>query len=395
MCEELIIGKLRRWKWLRLFNRTSYWVAVYAFWPINLMLAIIFRKKGRGVLHISAVTHQPYLMTRHLRALGYRADYLAKGPGWLFYKNEDSCDYRMDASVSLVLRYLLFHYVYEFWWAWKLYPQYQVIHSHFLQVISPSFWEARFLKIMGKKLVFHFRGDDIRRKELNMELNPDLNCCQECDYPDDYCHDKMRERLARLARKFGNLFLVTTPDLQDFIPEAIHFPFMIPELPGETIINPKINLKKERGIFKILHLTNHEGIDGTRYIVDAINRLRNEGYHIHLEMMKKVPFQEVLQKYPEFDLSVGKLMMGYYANAQIEAMLFGIPTMCYIRGEFLEQIPDCPIINVKPETVYEKIKYFLDHEDELEEAGRRGPGFVRKHHSGLLLARRLIELYTS
>jgi ABC-type lipoprotein export system ATPase subunit len=31
--------------------------------------------------------------------------------------------------------------------------------------------------------------------------------------------------------------------------------------------------------------------------------------------------------------------------------------------------------------------------DELAERGRRGPDFVRKHHSGPLLARRLIEMY--
>ncbi len=97
--------------------------------------------------------------------------------------------------------------------------------------------------------------------------------------------------------------------------------------------------------------------------------------------------------YGEADLTVGKLTMGYYANAQIESMYFGLPTLCYIRKAFLKEIPDCPIINVRPDTLYDQLKYYLSHRDELAERGRRGPEFVRKYHSGPHLAKRLIGLY--
>jgi len=74
-------------------------------------------------------------------------------------------------------------------------------------------------------------------------------------------------------------------------------------------------------------------------------------------------------------------------------MYFGLPTMCYIREAFLKEIPDCPIINVRPDTLYEKLKYYLTHRKELTEIGRKGPEFVKKHHPGPLLAERLINLY--
>jgi len=375
------------YKYLRGVDLFIYRLTARLFYPVNRVLVLVCRhKKPHGVLHISTVTHQPYLITRHLRAQGFNADFLAKGEGWLSY-NEEGWDFNMNRTrLPGPIRFL-----YEFWQAWALYPRYEIIHSHFLQMIGSGFWELPFLKRMGKKVVFHFRGDDIRRKKMNLQLNPGLNCCQECDYPEEYCEDRRRDFLAQKARRYGNLFLVTTPDLNDFFPEATHFPFMLPELPGQI---PPLRRKEHLGTpSKILHLTNHEGIDGTNYLVKAANRLREEGYEVELIIPQKVPFQEILRMYPEVDISVGKLRMGYYANAQIESMYFGIPTMCYIRKSFLEKIPDCPIINVRPETLYDKLKYCLDHPDEMMARGRRGPEFVRKYHSGDLLAKRLIDLY--
>jgi glycosyltransferase involved in cell wall biosynthesis len=372
---------------LRMIDRLGYRLTAHLFSPVNRLLILIFRKrKGDGVLHISMVTHQPYVMTRHLRAQGLRADYLAKGESWLSY-DEMGWDFRM-ARVRLPgpVRYL-----YEFWWAWRLYPKYEIVHSHFLQLIGSEFWELGLLKKMGKRIIFHFRGDDVRRKEINGKLNPGLNCCQECDYPESYCHDPRKDSLAELARKYGDLLLVTTPDLKDFVPHAIHFPFMLPELPGQS--PPNLERKREEGAIKVLHVTNHEGLDGTRHIVEAVRRLREEGFAIDLVMPKRVPFQEMLRMYGEVDLTIGKLTMGYYANAQIESMYFGLPTMCYIREAFLKEIPDCPIINVRPETLFERLRYYLTHRKELTEIGRKGPEFVKKHHSGLLLAERLIKMY--
>ncbi len=374
---------------LRETDRLGYQVAAGLFYPLNMLLArLLHGRRGKGVLHIATVTHQPYLITRHLRAQGFDADFLAIGEGWLSY-NEEGWDFHLR-RIALPGP---FRYIYEFWWAWKLYPKYQLVHSHFLQLIG-SGWELKFLKMMGKKIVFHFRGDDIRRKEINLQRNPELNCCQECNYPDDYCHDPQRDLLVDLARRYGDLRLVTTPDLNDFSPEAIHFPFIIPELPGQKPIDS--GEKKISGkTINILHVTNHEGIDGTRYIVNAVSRLKEEGYPIDLIMPRKVPFQEMLKIESRADLSIGKLMMGYYANAQVESMYFGVPTMCYIREDFLKNIPDCPIINVRPENLYPRLKHYLDHRDELLEMGKRGPEFARKHHSGDVLAKKLIEMYRS
>ncbi len=317
-----------------------------------------------------------------------RADYLAKGTGWLTYRKESPWDYRMVLLLPSPIRFF-----YEMFWAWTLYPRYEIIHSHFLLLIGSGFWEIRLLRLMGKKLVFHFRGCDIKTKAENLRLNPHYNTCQDCNYPQSWCDDFVKKRTRSLALKYGHQFFVTTLDLRDFVPQATWQPLVLPELPGEHRTPPRRHRRRAPDPFRIVHSTNHEGYDGTRYAVAAVQRLQNEGYAIEFIVAKKVPFAEVLEVYAQCDLMIGKLVMGFYANAQIEAMLLGVPVMSYIRDDFLVHIPDCPIINVTPATLYERLKYFLTHREELEEIGRRGPAYVRRVHDGKRVVADLIHIY--
>ena len=138
---------------LRMIDRFGYRLTAHLFSPVNQLLILIFRKKkGDGVLHISMVTHQPYLMTRHLRAQGFRADFLAKGEGWLSY-DEHAWDYRLGrAWMPGPVRF-----IYEWWWAWRLYPRYRVIHSDFLQIDWVRILGIAVSKKDGKEAHFPFQ----------------------------------------------------------------------------------------------------------------------------------------------------------------------------------------------------------------------------------------------
>ena len=98
-------------------------------------------------------------------------------------------------------------------------------------------------------------------------------------------------------------------------------------------------------------------------------------------------------KFGSADLYVGKLRMGYYNNANIETMMMGVPNMSYIRPKFRENIPDCPIIQATPDTVYAKLLEYLNKPDELREIGMKGPEFVKKYHDPEKIAKHLIKRY--
>jgi hypothetical protein len=238
--------------------------------------------------------------------------------------------------------------------------------------------------------VFHFRGCDVRYRSLNLRLHRELNCCQECDYPSGSCDTEYQHGQVARARQYGDLFFVTTPDLLDFVPEGEHIPFIAPFGVDLDAIEPS---PKSPGVFRVVTSSNHDGIDGTQSIRDAVHRLREEGRSVELVEVAGVGYRDALGMYKSADVYVGKLRMGYYNNANIETMMLGVPNMSYIREEFRHLVPDCPIIVTTQDTVYERLRHYIVRREELRAIGARGPAFVKAHHDPQVIARRLIERY--
>jgi glycosyltransferase involved in cell wall biosynthesis len=331
-----------------------------------------------SVLHISYLVHIPWDTTRLLRKQGIRADYLAVGAENPFWKQ---CDYHFPAS-SIWREFLFF---------WRVAAKYEVIHSHFGLMLSVSGWELPVLKRLGRKIVVHYRGCEAREPEKNQALHPSLNICQDCDYQRTVCREG-KARVERL-RKYGDYFIVTTPDLKDFIPEAAHFPFFSPELDE---LEPAIisDAKADTKAFKIVHVTNHPGIEGTESIVQTIERLNQKGHNINFVFLKHVPHERVLQEYRDADLSIGKMKMGYYANAQIESLACGVPAITWIRPEFMTPaLANSGLIITHLHDLEQTLEYFLTHPAELQKKKEIARRSVAELHDNNLLTRRLAELY--
>lgn len=295
-------------------------------------------------------------------------------------------DYHIPYHIDPFKRRLL-----EVYYLWKILAKYDVIHFHFNTFLSlDNGWELPYLKKMGKVLVFHFRGCDLRQKSINVAKNPELNCCQGCDYPEGSCDTEYQQARLAKARKYGDLFFVTTPDLLDFFPKAEHIPFIAPYgIDLESIpASPRKN-----GVFRIVTSSNHPGVDGVPSLREAVSKLQMEGSAVELIEVTDKPLREALSIYRSADLFAGKLCMGYYNNANIETLGMGIPNMAYIRDGYLKGIPDCPIIIARPDNIYEKLKEWMAKPGELKRLGTLGPAFVKKYHDPSRIAAKLISEY--
>ncbi len=367
----------------------------------HLIVALLLRpfQRSRRVLHVMSMCHVAFLLTRALREQGVDADYAAVNQVWIKYE-EGAWDHHvlhppLARHTFHSFRPSLLAHAFRFW---RLLAGYGAVHCHALATLTGSRDELRMIRLAGRGLVAHFRGDDVRRKAPTLAAAPGLNCCQECDYPKEVC-DNLPDALRDEAFRHAHRHLVTTPDLLDSVPARLrprfeHFPFLAPPV-AKIVGPPRQRGYRDKTTWRIHHSTNHEGIDGTRFIRDAVRRLAAEGRCVELVEARQIPFQENLRLLDTCDLAVGKLRMGYYANAQVEALALGIPVLCYVRPEFLAALPDCPIIVTRPDTVYERILWCLDHPEELEALAARGPTFVRAHHDPGTLARRLGALYAA
>lgn len=141
---------------------------------------------------------------------------------------------------------------------------------------------------------------------------------------------------------------------------------------------------------RVLHAPNHRAIKGTRYFVEAVQQLRAEGVAIELTILERVPNSEIRKAIAEADVIADQLIVGWYAMFALEAMSMGKPVICYLREDFLELYEsaglvdkgEIPIVSCRPAGVLDTMRRLATTDrDRLDELGRRGIAFVRKHHS--------------
>lgn len=362
---------------LRIPDRVT--LAVLA--PLNWSMSRFFapRPHPNSVLHISYMVHIPYHAVQHLRRAGMRADYLAIGRS----AHWDRADHNLVPSPYPLVRVLQ-----EFRMFWGVVARYETIHAHFMYTVSQEGWELPILKRLGRRLVVHFRGCEARDRARNMALHPDINICQDCDHRPPICGLQQSARRREWARRFADAVLVTTPDMKDFNPDASHFPFFAPDVAAP---------ERERSAgseFRIVHVTNQPGIEGTRQIECAVENLRRRGWPVRFVWLHGRPHDEVLRELAGADLAIGKMKMGYYANAQIESMAMGVPTVTFVREEFMtDALRRSGFIFATLANLEGTIEHYLRHPGELAEKRAVARSSILALHDNAALSRRLIDIY--
>lgn len=339
------------------------------------------------VLHFSLISHKPYMLTRLLRKKGMTADYFALNTDLSYLRvGTRGFDFNLPYHVRGLKRFLKIYYFLIF-----VFPRYDIIHVHFNTLLSSDGVEFKILKLIGKRIIFHFRGCDLRQRSVNSRAFPELNICQQCNYPPGSCESDAQYLRLKIAKLYGDHFFATTPDLTGFWEGAEWLPFIPPQGVNLDAIVPE---PRDLKIFRVVTSSNHDALDGTSYIYDAVSKLKKEGEKIELVAVHGVPYEKALSIYKSADVYCGKLRLGYYNNANIESMLLGIPNLSFIRSEFTALAgEDCPIVNTTPENVYENLKYFLHHRDELKPLGAQCKSYIQKRHDANKIMDRLMQCY--
>lgn len=372
-------GRIRRA--LLSVEALGYRTALAVLMPINHVLARLLaaRVVPGSVLHVSSMVHVPYYMVRILREHGVAADYLAVGDSdWW-----DKSDHHFRPTRWPVVSVLK-----EMWGVWSLVSRYEIVHAHFAVTLTRAGWEWPLLKTMGRRIVVQYRGCEIRNRELNMRLHPQVNICQECDYMPRLCETPLNARRRRLAAQHGDAFLVTTPDMKDFIPAAQHIPFFVM---GPDHAAPA---RARTGPLKIVHATNHPGIEGSRHIRRAVEALSAKGHAIELVELNGVTHDRVLAELADADLTIGKMKMGYYANAQIESMAAGVPAITFVRDEFMtDELRASGFIFATLDTLEGVLEHFLTRPAALAEKRAQARDSILRLHDNAVIAREYLAVY--
>lgn len=255
------------------------------------------------------------------------------------------------------------------------------------------------LKRAGKALFVTYQGDDARQGHYCRE-NFDVHFADEVPpgYYSPSSDARKREEIAMFERYADGIYALN-PDLLRVLPRRSKFlPYANTDLldwrPGDY-------KPGSRARPVVVHAPSHQGVKGTRFILDAVNRLKSEGVAFDFVLVEKKTRTEVRQVFEEADLLVDQLLSGWYGGVAVEMMALGKPVICYLRDEDLDLIgesmrADLPLIRATPNTIFQVLKdYLVRRRPELAEIGARSRAFVEKWHDPVSIAGLLSQAYLS
>ena len=366
------------------------------------------------VLHCpTQVGGNPYQLAKAEREIGLDS--------WSISYNFKSLNYKSDEVIS---RNRL---VYEFKrWALlkRAIKDFDIIHFNFGQSTMPQrypglefnnplvnfvykiydfyagFLELRDLPIikrMGKKIAVTYQGSDARqgnflRKRFKLH-NLDIPLPETVSDASDRCK---AERINKF-NQYADLIYSLNPDLFYVLPERTKFlPYATIDLNKWHYIEP-FSSEKSRPL--VIHAPTHRGIKGTKFLLEAVQRLQNENVPFEFLLIEGLAHQEALEIYKKADLLVDQLLLGWYGGISVELMAMGKPVICFIHPPDLKPIPkqmreELPFINANPNTIYQVLKDALTkNKKQLPVIGRRSRTFVENWHNPLTVAAKLKKDY--
>jgi len=277
---------------------------------------------------------------------------------------------------------------YPRWWYWVYGPYAWLLEMRDLPL----------LKRAGKGIVVTYQGDDARQGDFcqtHFAISPMLEV--EPGYYTPASDARKRWRIEKFAIYADRIYALN-PDLLHVLPVQAEFlPYANVDL---RAWRPALAQEPQAKRLTLLHAPTHRGVKGTRYVLEAVQRLReHDQLDVELLLVEGVSHAEARRAYHRADLLIDQLLVGWYGGLAVECMALGKPVICYIREEDLQFIPaqmrrDLPIIQATPATLYTVLKEWLTvRRDELRKVGQQGRVYVEQWHDPLQIAAKLHREY--
>ena len=272
---------------------------------------------------------------------------------------------------------------------WKLF-----IYTHFYS----RFTELLDLKLaykLGRVTAVTYNGTDARIYEYCKNNFPIhfVHTLKNSAYSEG--SDKYKKQRFKVVEKYTDLIYAVNPDLLHCLPSKAKF------LPY-TCIDPnsyKALYKKNDKPIHIVHAPTNRAIKGTRYIIEAIDKLKKNGAKFKFTLIEDLTNSEARKLYENADILIDQLLAGFYGGLSVEFMALGKPVICYIRDADLKFLPrkmvdEMPIINAQPDTIYEVLLENISKtKTELRNLGKQSRQYVLDWHDPKKIAQKLINDY--
>lgn len=178
----------------------------------------------------------------------------------------------------------------------------------------------------------------------------------------------------------------------------------------ELVIPHHLKINKKEGFVYIIHSfaadknrLQSDGLNpikGTKFILDAIDRLINEGYKIELINPTNIIQKDMRFLQLQADFCVEELFYGWWGSTPLECAALGIPSLLFIDPDFeahwYTNFPDLkgyiPFLNTTHHNVYSNIKLLCDNPVIRDDLSRKSLIFADKFLDTKKNARSLLSI---
>jgi glycosyltransferase involved in cell wall biosynthesis len=255
-----------------------------------------------------------------------------------------------------------------------------------------AFVELYLLKLFGVKIYVQYQGDDARQGDYSVS-NYLINFAK--FLPESYYNkksDDLKRKRIKLIDGVAEKIYALNPDLMNVLPSRAEFlPYSHIDLKDWGPVYNKI----EGRPLRVGHAPSNRLVKGTDFIVNAIDKLKQEGYSIDFVLVEGLENKAAKEIYIGLDIVIDQLLAGWYGGLAVEVMALGKPVITYIRDGDLRHIPeqmknDLPIINASTSTIYDVLKsVLLMPKMELYEIARKSRAYVERWHDSDRIAARI------
>lgn len=236
---------------------------------------------------------------------------------------------------------------------------YDIFHFHSESIFAAENKDIPLLRRLGKRVIFHFHGSDIRGEKMNPLI------------------------------KSAHARLVSTPDLLKYVPDGI----WVPQAIDLEYWSP-LPVQSPNKSLTVIHAPTHRKKKGTELIVSTIEDLKREGYQVELLLVEGQPYENLKPYYQKGDIFIDQIIIGAYGNFTVEGMALKKPVCVFVSDEVLSSYPEeLPVMNTSADTLKRNLKRLIEDENLRKELGEKGRVYAEKYHDVRKVALKCLSIY--
>ncbi|MEE9372620.1 MAG: hypothetical protein V3V00_06160 [Saprospiraceae bacterium] len=266
--------------------------------------------------------------------------------------------------------------------------------------------DLEYLHKLGKKIIFIFVGDDARwhhgmRQDFikhgitpvkyeNKSIKIFGKSISTADVDPGINGLLFRLKRIRAAEKYADLIFSKREQAQLQLRPFYHFPmyFYPPDF-------KKDDIQKGNLVPIVVHAPTNQSVKGTKFVFEAFDRLKKEGIPFLHVLVTGMSHQEALKAYINADIIIDQLFIPGGGKLSTEGLALGKVVMANMSYNDYPQgfhSSECPIVDVNPENLYDKLKDLLIDTNKRQKIADKGKAYAAEALSVVKFCERLVNL---